>query len=132
MPCDYLKYPTNWKEISRAVKERAGNRCEFCQVENEAIGARDKTEKWWNEDDIHKMNSDLGFLLFGEFPKMIKIVLTVAHYPDPDPANCNESNLWCLCQKCHNQLDAPMRAKNAAVTRRKNRLTRTGQMEIAL
>lgn len=132
MPCDYSLYPKDWKEISRSVKERAGNRCEFCQVENGAIGARDKTGKWWNEDSIHRLNSDNGYFLFGEFPKMIKIVLTVAHYPDPDPANCDETNLWSLCQKCHNQLDAPMRAKNAAVTRRKKRLERTGQMEMAL
>jgi hypothetical protein len=67
------------------------------------------------------MKSDEGWSLFGdEFPDMIKIVLTVAHHPDP--MNCAEENLHALCQKCHNRLDAPMRAKNAARTRRKKRI----------
>jgi hypothetical protein len=69
------------------------------------------------------MKSDEGWSLFGdEFPDMIKIILTVAHHPDPDPMNCAEENLHALCQKCHNRLDAPMRAKNAAKTRRKKRI----------
>lgn len=132
MPCDYSRYPANWKQISLAIRERAGNRCEWCGVPNGAVGARDRYGKWWNESSIHHLNSDDGYFLFGEFPKMIRVVLTVAHYPDHDPANCNDNNLWALCQKCHNGIDAPMRAKNAAKTRRRKFVERTGQMELPL
>ena len=112
-------YPPDWKAISKRIRfERAGNKCEWCGVANYAYGARDKNGEWHNESSIHLMNSDNGRELFGdEFPDMIKIVLTVAHHPDPDPMNCAEDNLHALCQKCHNKLDAPMRAKNAKRTR---------------
>jgi hypothetical protein len=121
---DTSKYPANWKEISERIRfERAENKCEWCGVANYAIGARDVEGNWHDEDSIHLMKSDEGWSLFGdEFPDMIKIVLTVAHHPDPDPMNCAEENLQALCQKCHNRLDAPMRAKNAAKTRRKKRI----------
>ena len=31
------RYPTNWKEIRAAILERAGNKCEFCGIENYAV-----------------------------------------------------------------------------------------------
>lgn len=34
MPCDYRKYPSDWKSIRAFILERAGNRCEACGVEN--------------------------------------------------------------------------------------------------
>jgi hypothetical protein len=116
------KYPWNWDSISRRIRvERAGNRCETCGVENGAVGARDKDGAWHDEAAIHGMNNDMGqaaFLL--GFPKMIKIVLTVAHL-DHNPANCDgmerglpmlpkeKSNLRAWCQKCHNGYDAKTR-----------------------
>ena len=46
MPCDYSKYPKNWKaEIRPRIQQRAGNKCEKCGVENHAIGARDRFEE---------------------------------------------------------------------------------------
>lgn len=36
-------------------------------------------------------------------------------------ANCDETNLASLCQRCHNRLDAPMRAENARQTRRQRK-----------
>lgn len=132
MPFDKSRYPSNWKKISLRIRENAGWKCEWCGVANGAIGARDINGQWHDEDNIHKMNSDAGYFLFGEFPRTIKIVLTTAHYPDPDPANCNDDNLWALCQKCHNGIDAPMRARNAAKTRRRKFIERTGQMELPL
>ena len=51
-----------------------------------------------------------------------KVVLTVMHYPDPDPMNCSDENLQAACQRCHNITDMPMRRKHAAETRRMKRL----------
>lgn len=123
MPVRRSDYPLNWPEISRRIRfERAQNKCEWCGVANGAFGARDKHGVWHDVDSIDHMNSDVGYSHFGEYPKIIRIVLTVAHHPDPDPANCSDDNLQALCQACHNRLDAPMRAKHAAETRRRKKL----------
>jgi len=37
---DRTAYPKNWKEISLAARERAGNRCEECGAANHAWGYR--------------------------------------------------------------------------------------------
>lgn len=126
-------YPDNWKQISLLVRKMAGNRCEFCNVENYAVGARDMGGTWHDEDSIHMMNSGEGQILFGdEFPKMIKIVLTVAHM-DHNPRNNELSNLKALCQKCHLTYDAQYHATNAKVTRaRRKRETIAASGQIAL
>lgn len=123
MPCDYSKYPPNWKQIRAQILDRAGHKCEKCGVANYAVGARDRFDEWHDEKSIHSMNSDYGRHLFGEFPKIIKVVLTIAHVHDPDPQNCAPENLAAWCQRCHNQHDAQMRAGN----RRKNRAALAGQ-----
>lgn len=83
-------YPKNWKEIRQSILERAGNKCEFCGVENHSIQNRNG--------------------------KDVKIVLTIAHL-DHNPSNCHPDNLRALCQKCHLTYDAKMHAANAAKTR---------------
>jgi hypothetical protein len=80
------RYPKDWKAISLAARERAGNRCEGspafpdCRAENgkphPATGSR--------------------------------VVLTVAHL-DHQPENCAPENLRAWCQRCHNTYDLPMR-----------------------
>jgi 5-methylcytosine-specific restriction endonuclease McrA len=55
-----------------------------------------------------------------------RVVLTIAHLHDPNPANCNDTNLAALCQRCHNRLDAPMRAAN----RRKTLARKSGQLSL--
>ena len=74
-------YPEDWQEISAAIRERAGHRCEWC-------GAKDG----WD----HPITGS-------------EVVLTVAHL-DHDPTNCDPENLKALCQRCHNGYDAPGRA----------------------
>lgn len=129
MPANMKNYPANWKtEIRPRILARAGNKCERCGVANYAIGARDIHGVWRDEHSIHCMNSSEGEALYGDFPEMMKIVLTIAHVGNPDPMDVRDENLQALCQKCHNVLDAPMRAKHAAETRRQNKLVASGQM----
>lgn len=37
MPCDYSKYPKDWKAIRAEVLERAWHKCEECGVKNYGI-----------------------------------------------------------------------------------------------
>ena len=85
MPCDYSKYPQNWKtEIRPRILKRAGNKCEECQAEN------------------YKPHPVTGS----------RVVLTVAHL-DHDPENweVTDDRLKALCQKCHLAYDRKMRNK---------------------
>ena len=116
MPIDYKKYPKDWKEIRLKILTRAKDRCELCHVRNHALGARDKNGEWHDEDDIHSMNASLGEELFGDLPKMIRIVLTVAHL-DHDISNNAVSNLRALCQRCHLAHDRMENLGNARNTR---------------
>jgi len=76
MPCDYRDYPTNWKQIRKAILHRAGHRCELCNAEN------------------YKPHWKTGS----------KVVLTIAHMDD-DLKNNKLYNLLALCQRCHNKID---------------------------
>ena len=89
------RYPKNWKEIRAAILNRAGNKCEFCGIENGAI----------------KENGS-------------KVVLTIAHL-DHTPENCNPENLRALCQKCHNTYDAKHRAETRRNTREGRQIENT-------
>jgi hypothetical protein len=113
-------YPANWPEIRAQVKERAGNKCEGCGVANHAVGARDRRGDWHDQDSIDNLNSDVGYSMFGEYPKIIRIVCTTAHL-DHNPGNNDLGNLKFWCQACHNRHDAKHRAGNAALTRHAKR-----------
>ena len=102
MPFHAERYPADWNEISRAARERARWRCEFC-------GAGQGST-----------NPDTGS----------HVVLTVAHM-DHDPQNCAPGNLRALCQACHLRYDARFHANNAAATRREKRVA-AGQIELGL
>lgn len=112
-------YPPDWPEISRRIRfERAGGTCEQCGVAHGAVGARDCHGVWHDEEELDSMSGTVGDHLFPDgFPKIIKIVLTCAHYPDSDPLNCADDNLQALCQRCHFQLDAPLHQARARLTR---------------
>lgn len=91
-PENKSRYPKNWKQIREQILERAGNRCEMCGVKNHTYRLNEKTGK------------------------MAYIVLTIAHLSD-EIEDCSPDNLRALCQKCHNGLDAKMRAEHARATR---------------
>jgi len=87
-------YPKNWKEISKNIIAKAGNKCEFCGAENHKPHPITKS----------------------------KVILTVAHL-DHNPANCDDNNLKALCQRCHLRYDAEQHKINAQITRDKKNKT---------
>jgi hypothetical protein len=128
MPMDRAKYPPDWERIRTAILARAGDRCERCGVANHAYGARDRDGTWHDADDIEAMNGTVGAELFGDFPKMIRIVLTVAHL-NHDTTDNRDENLKPLCQRCHLNHDREHHMRNAAETRRRRRMEK-GQLAL--
>jgi 5-methylcytosine-specific restriction endonuclease McrA len=88
-PENKARYPKDWPAISRAIRARAGNRCEWCAATN---------------GEPHPIT-------------LSRVVLTVAHL-DHTPENCSPENLKALCQRCHNRYDAPVRRAGIIARRR--------------
>ena len=107
MPVDYGKYPKNWKQISLAIRERSGGRCECegeCGLHRTTPGPRRCMER------------------NGESAKWAKgkIVLTVAHL-NHNPMDCRPMNLKAMCQRCHLRYDHDLHQRNSRETRRKRK-----------
>jgi hypothetical protein len=83
------RYPDDWDEISAAIKQRAGWRCE-CTGE---CGRGHYTRC----DRI-----DRSTVIVDRKP--VRIVLTVAHL-NHTPEDCREDNLKAMCQGCHVHYD---------------------------
>lgn len=84
MPCDYSKYPKNWKtEIRPRILKRSGGGCEKCGAMN------------------YQPHPETGS----------KVVLTIAHL-NHDLRDNSDLNLMALCQRCHNRHDAAFRSQN--------------------
>ena len=97
---DKSLYPTNWQSIRAHILERDKHRCKWCGAAN------------------YQPHPETG----------ARVVLTIMHWPDHNPANCADDNLAAACQACHNRMDAPMRSAHAAETRRRKRDAISGQM----
>ena len=94
------RYPKNWRDISMAIRERAGQRCE-CEGE---CGLHPD----------HRCEEHNGH--FAKWAKG-KIVLTVAHL-NHIPEDCRADNLKAMCQRCHLRYDQKLHVENARKTRR--------------
>lgn len=137
-PENRKRYPVNWKEISLKIRERAGDRCEFCRAPNREIiirGEEDGCKGYYMvaNGDVYDENTGeyLGIARGSEFTgRPVLIVLTVAHL-DHQPENNNDDNLKALCQQCHLRYDRHHHAGNAARTRQR-RLEEMGQGRLAL
>lgn len=92
------RYPANWREISKAVRQRNNGCCEWCDAPNGETVQRTPDGMWWHD----------GTWDYDDHPP-VRIVLTVAHL-DHNPENNQPSNLRSLCQRCHNRYDAKHRA----------------------
>lgn len=94
-PENKSRYPRNWPQISKEIRERARNCCEGSPAFPDCDAA-----------------NGLPHPITGS-----KVVLTVAHL-DHQPENCDPDNLRAWCQRCHNTYDAQMRARGVAERRR--------------
>lgn len=103
---DPSRYPKDWPDIRHRIVERAGNRCECegeCGLHRTTPGLRRCEERGGEPARWHRA----GYV----------VVLTVAHVLNEDPADCRDENLKALCPRCHNRLDASMRARHRDETR---------------
>ena len=133
MAFDRSKYPANWHtEIRPAILARAENRCEICGAKNGNYGYRGKDGAWYDSGFILMVLENTGVDLFdiaqplshcwdkqGNPTKHTKIVLTIAHWHDKDPMNCDPENLKAACQYCHLTHDKDQHQTNARLTREK-------------
>ena len=125
MPMDRSRYHRDWASISRQIREQANNQCEFCGVPNGERVRRDRRGQWHTEASIMARpvaRRDEGF---GEWKPSVTVVLTVAHLCH-DTTCYDPTHLRALCQSCHLRYDAQHHARNAAETRRQQRMA-TGQ-----
>ena len=101
LPENKKRYPRDWKAISRAIKDRAGWRCECrgeCGRGPEHAG-----------EDLRCPNAhNTPALNFG-----FNVVITTAHL-DHVPENCGDDNLRAMCQCCHLAYDREHHQKTAA------------------
>ena len=116
MPCDYSKYPADWKAISATVKEQAGDCCQTCGVANHAVIFRSiDGAVWYDPEQDCYFRWPNGQQVEGRFEaqcreKATKVVLTVAHTAEngADPHDKHDlRGLKALCQACHLALDLP-------------------------
>lgn len=118
-PENLSRYPKNWSEISKRIRHRAGNKCEFCGIGNGWIGYRNESGKFVCIAEFGKPQNwedhATGYRVF-------RVVLTVAHL-NHEPSDCSDENLKALCQKCHLAYDAEHHKRNAALTRRALKMT---------
>jgi hypothetical protein len=144
MPMNRKLYPRDWEEISQRIRtERAGNRCEWCDIPNRLTIIRSRRDSSqyivYDPETSGYQDMDGNAIRLSEIPEEfdgphIKVVLTVAHL-DHNPANNHPGNLAALCQRCHNQYDRPKRAHNAHRTRiakKREARARMGQLEMDL
>ncbi|KUJ56440.1 hypothetical protein [Chryseobacterium aquaticum] len=131
MPCDYSKYPPNWKtEIRPRILERANNCCEQCKVSNYELIERGKFN---NVFAYQNMNGKIFCAETGDYlgenylgslkdAKLTKVILTIAHL-DHDKENweVKDERLKALCQRCHLVLDKNHHAENRRETLNKKK-----------
>jgi 5-methylcytosine-specific restriction endonuclease McrA len=97
---DTWRYPRNWREISRRIRERDEQRCRWC-------GA--------------------GAALF-DLTTGRRVSLTTMHL-DGDPMNCENWNLVTACRSCHAAYDALQVTAARSAARRWTRMD-AGQLEL--
>ena len=128
-PENKARYPKEWPDIRAEVLRRADNMCEFCGVENYAMGRWFENHwhvaHWLGSCENDRPRTDRPHPChFGEsviWARPIRIVLTIAHLdhqPEHNGERGNRPNLKALCQRCHLRYDAKHHAHNAARTRR--------------
>ena len=115
------RYPKDWPQISKRIREAAGQKCQKCGAPNGAIICRGdskaslgtymvETGEIYDVETGEYVDTGRGSEYIGRF---VCVVLTVAHL-DNQPENCADENLRAWCQRCHNRYDMPMRKAGIA------------------
>jgi hypothetical protein len=95
------RYPADWPEISLAIKNRAGWRCE-------CLGECGRgTHGAGRCPNVHDQPA---------YGTGSKVVLTCAHL-DHTPENCDPANLRAFCNGCHLHYDRDHHAQTRAATK---------------
>lgn len=104
------RYPDNWPEISRRIREdRAQGQCECDgRCEGRSCAAPRGVTLVKRRCQAH---NGQPHPITGS-----RVVLTVAHL-DHTPENCQPSNLLAMCQACHLAYDADHHAETRAAVR---------------
>lgn len=93
------RYPSNWREISTSIKDRAGWRCECTGQCGRGHSGRCPNRH--------------GGKAYGTGSA---VVLTTAHL-NHTPEDCEPDNLLAMCQGCHLHYDKDHHRETAAATR---------------
>lgn len=108
-PENRARYPKDWKAISAAIRERAGDRCE-------CLGECGRGTHVGRCPNMH------GTPAYGTGSR---VVLTTAHL-DHTPEHCDPANLRSMCQGCHLHYDRAHHKQTAYRTRKAD--ARTGDI----
>lgn len=108
MPIRKQDYPSNWPDISLAVRTAADWRCEWCHARNLKIIQRNGPHDPTGWSEVSHIEETDGRIVPTDsltwkrlrFHGLTKIILTVAHL-DRDSKNNDRRNLAALCQRCH-------------------------------
>ncbi|MER5641882.1 hypothetical protein ABT095_33715 [Kitasatospora sp. NPDC002227] len=100
-PENRARYPADWPEISRAIKERGGWQCE-------CLGECGRGTHPGRCPNRHNQPA---------YGTGSTVVLTTAHL-NHTPEDCRPENLRAMCQGCHLHYDREHHKETAAATRR--------------
>jgi hypothetical protein len=135
MPIDYSRYPANWKtEVVPRIRERSGDQCEWCGVQNKAWIIR--FPKDFPERRGYMYVTGPEDICWGLKPT--RVILTVAHLGTPksdgspgdkhDKHDVRDENLAHLCQSCHLRFDLADHIRH----RKENREAKLGILKLPL
>lgn len=116
-PENRTRYPTDWKQISWTIKERARWKCQHpgCRAKQYSVGRwfsdsngvftwKSHADYASNYTEARQFAAEYSYALFGDGPAdqspVIVIVLTVAHL-NHQPEDCRPENLAAMCQRHH-------------------------------
>jgi len=114
-PENKARYPADWKQISEAIREKAGQRCEWCGKPNRKVVTCAPGGRWLDLDAGYWRDRFGSYIPLKNRPKLseqrpVRIVLTTAHL-NHTPEDCRPETLRALCQACHLRYDAPHKAR---------------------
>lgn len=114
MPMRADRYPPDWKQIARAIKDAADWICQDCGMQCRRPGEKLDTHR--RTMSVHHLGAPKDDGTPGDMH---------------DKMDCRPCNLIALCSACHLARDLPGHVLNAARTRRAKKVA-SGQMELTL